>query len=128
MYPHPAARAPNHGYYYPQPQYPYHHQPNVIYDEDYNIVERNPYPFDGPYFDRRMVEPSHPMRAGQIGYDRHGRLRPYPFYDSRYSFHGRVDPYTSYQAYYETPLLAFPQPPPPASVHPFWTPSSCTIM
>ncbi|RHN71646.1 hypothetical protein MtrunA17_Chr2g0279111 [Medicago truncatula] len=104
---------PNHRYYYPQPQYPYHHH-------------HQPYPFDGSYFDRRMVEPSHPMGAGQVGYDRYGR--PYPFYDSRYSFHGRVDPYTSYQAYYETPLLPFPQPPPPASVHPFWTPCSCTIM
>jgi len=119
---------PNHGYYYPPPRYPYHHQPNVIFDKDYNIAERNPYPFDGPYFDRRMVEPSHPMGAGQVGYDCYGRLRSYPFYDSRYSFHGRVDPYTSYQAYYETPLLPFPQPPPAASVHPFWTPSSCSIM
>lgn len=108
---------PSHGYYYPH--YPYHyyydqHQHN-IFDQHNNIVETNPYPFDGPYFDRRMVE--------------HGRLmRPHAYYDSRYYFHGRIDPYTSYQAHYETPLLSYPQPPPPPpQMHPFYT-SMCIIM
>lgn len=131
----------NRRYYYPHhsaaayPPYPYSYyddyqqQRHIIFDNDNNIVERNPYPFDGPYFDRRMVEPSHQFGADSVGYDRYGRLRPYPYYDSRYSFHGRVDPYTSYQAYYETPLLAYPQPPPRPKIHPFWTPDSlCTIM
>jgi hypothetical protein len=86
------------------------------------MVERNPYPFDGPNFDRRMVQ--------QGGYDRYGRImRPYPYYDSRYVFHGRVDPFTSYQSYYETPLLSYPQPLPGPEIHPFYTPGwMCTIM
>lgn len=83
---------PGHKYYYPH--HPYHQQ-NTIFNKDYNnIVERNPYPFDSPYFDRRMMEPRHPVGAEQIGYDRYRR------FDSSISFYGRVDPYPSYQAFF----------------------------
>ncbi|KAL5073758.1 hypothetical protein RYX36_012742, partial [Vicia faba] len=111
-------------YYYPSYSHPsnmygYYDQYHTIYDQGNNIVERNPYPFDYPYFDRRMVESGYRRRS----------TRPYPYYDSRYVFHGRVDPYTSYQSYYETPLLSYPQPSPSPSVHPFYTPDwLCTIM
>ena len=110
----------SHGYYYPHLPYPhpscyYDHQ-HYIFDNNNNFVGRNPYPFDGPYFDRRMVEPCH-------------QRRPYPYYDSRYCLHGRVDPYTSYRAHYETPLLAYPQPPSPPKTHPFYdSESMCAIM
>jgi len=90
---------PGHRYYYPH--HPYHQQ-NTIFNKDYNnIVERNPYPFDGPYFDRRMMEPRHQVRADQIGYDRYGR------YDSSIYFYGRVDPYPNYQAYYDIGAVFF---------------------
>lgn len=84
---------PGHRYYYPH--HPYHQQ-NTIFNKGYNnIAERN------PYFDRRMMEPRHQVRAEQIGYDRYGK------FDSNISFYGRVDPYPSYQAYYDGAVFFF---------------------
>lgn len=110
-------------YHHPYPAgYYYHHLPHhTILDDNNNVYERNPYPLDGPYLDRRLTVRSNAHEFGEI--------RGCPYYDSRYCFHGRVDPYTSYSAYYETPLLAFPQPPPPPRTHPLYSPeTTCTIM
>lgn len=42
---------------------------------------------------------------------------------------GETDPYRCYQTFYETPVMSFPQPPPPRQIHPFYTPETvCSIM
>ncbi|KAI9108329.1 hypothetical protein K1719_020520 [Acacia pycnantha] len=42
---------------------------------------------------------------------------------------GDIDPYRCYQSFYETPVMSFPQAPPPRQTHPFYTPETvCSIM
>ncbi|KAL1351097.1 hypothetical protein AAHE18_06G072900 [Arachis hypogaea] len=109
------------GYYcchegsYPYPSCYCEHQQHYIIDNNNNYVERNPYPFDGSCFDARLRRPYY----------------PYYYHNSRNDgIQGRVDPYASYGThYFESPLLAYPQPLPPPHKHPFHDlESMCTIM
>lgn len=126
-YPHPAGR----GGYYNNYYYDGGNSRHRILDKNNNIYERNPYPFDdGAYWDSRLMGME---MDGRFRFRQQQQQHPY-YYDSRYRFHGRSvdDPYTSYtntSAYYHTPPLSFPQPPPPPSTHPFYFPeSTCSLM
>ncbi|KAF7805394.1 delta-aminolevulinic acid dehydratase [Senna tora] len=72
---HPAETRRRYYYQYHDPYYYYNYYdaPHIILDNNNNVYERNPYPFDGPYWDRRM----------QLRGD--GRLGAHPYYDSRFT-------------------------------------------
>ncbi|KAF7828131.1 Late embryogenesis abundant protein [Senna tora] len=105
------------GYGYCRPLdngYGYNYPPSYYYQYPYQFYGRQGghYPHYDEYVSRAPL-------SYRDGFNHYGCLH-----------FGDTDPYLCYQSFYETPIMPFPQaPPPPPKLHPFSTPETiCSIM